>query len=30
VVDQSATEAGRRAVQALVDAAPAASRPALV
>src|SRR6266404_3496767 len=30
VVDQSATDAGRRAVQALVDAAPAPRRPALV
>jgi GT2 family glycosyltransferase len=30
IVDQSATEEGRRAVTALVQAAPAASRPALV
>ena len=30
VVDQSATDAGRRAVQALVNAAPAPRRPALV
>jgi len=30
VVDQSATDEGRRAVQALVEAAPAAGRPALV
>jgi GT2 family glycosyltransferase len=30
VVDQSATDAGRRAITALVEAAPAAPRPALV